>query len=186
VANTASPTSEVADRYAQALFDLAVDQKKLPAVEKDLASFNGMIDNSADLKRLIASPVFSKDEQVAAIDAVLGKAKISGLVGNFIRVLAANRRLFAFTGIVQRVSELAAEHRGEISAAVTSATKLSAAQVKDLKASLKSVVGKDVTLTQTVDADILGGLIVKMGSRQIDTSLRTKLSSLKLSLKEVG
>jgi F-type H+-transporting ATPase subunit delta len=186
VADTASPTSEVAGRYAQALFDLAVDQKKIPAVEKDLAQFKSMIDDSADLKRLISSPVFSKDEQTAAIDAVLKKAKITGLVGNFIRVVASNRRLFSIPGIVQRFSELVADHRGEVSASVTSASKLSAAQVKDLKANLKSVVGKDVTLTQVVEPEILGGLIVKIGSRQIDTSLRTKLSSLKLSLKEVG
>ncbi|MEO0637130.1 MAG: F0F1 ATP synthase subunit delta [Pseudomonadota bacterium] len=186
MADKASPTSEVADRYASALFDLAVEQKALPKIEKALDSFQTLVGSSDDLKRLLSSPVFSKDEQVAAIDAVLKKAKIDGLVGNFIRVVASNRRLFAVPGMVRRFKELAAEHRGEVTADVTSAKKLSAAQVKDLKASLKSVVGKDVTLNQSVDPAILGGLVVKVGSRQIDTSLRTKLNSLKLSLKEVS
>ena len=186
MAQSASSTSAIADRYASALFDLALEAKKIPAVEKDLARFEDLLAGSEDMQRLVVSPVFSKDEQVAAIDSVLVKAKVSGLVGNFIRVVAANCRLFAVPGMINRFRELVAEHKGEISASVVSAQKLTAAQVKNLKASLKESVGKDVQLSEEVDPEILGGLIVKVGSRQIDTSLRTKLSSLKLSLKEVG
>ena len=113
-------------------------------------------------------------------------AGISGLLANFLKVVARNRRLFALPGMIKAFRIIAAKQRGEISAEVTSAHALDAAQETELKAALKSVTGKDVAVNVTVDASILGGLIVKVGSRQIDTSLRTKLSTLKLALKEVG
>jgi len=116
----------------------------------------------------------------------LTKSKISGLVGNFIRVIAKNRRLFVMPEMLSAFRRLVADHKGEASAEVTVAKALTAAQTKGLKAALKSVVGKDVAIDATVDPSLLGGMIVKVGSRQIDTSLRTKLSSLKLALKEVG
>ncbi len=186
MANTSQLISGVAERYASSLFDLALEAKQVDKVTKDLASFAGLIEGSEDLKRLVESPVFSSDDQVRAIGAVLDKAKITGLAGNLIRVAAANRRLFAVLGMISAFSAIAARHRGEVSADVTSAHALTAAQEKELKAALKGVTGKDVTLNVTVDSSILGGLIVKVGSRQIDTSLRTKLSTLKLALKEVG
>ncbi len=145
-----------------------------------------MINGSAELKSLVVSPVFTADEQVKAIGAIASKAKIGGLVGNFLQVAARNRRLFAVPGMITAFRRIAAEHRGETTAEVTSAHALTAAQEKELKDTLKSVAGKDVAFSVTVDPSLLGGLIVKMGSKQIDTSLRTKLSSLKLSLKEVG
>lgn len=186
MADTSQLVSGVAERYASSLFELALESNSVKKVEADLAAFEALIGNSEDLKRLVESPVFSAEDQLRAISAVLEKAKMSGLAANFIKVAAQNRRLFAVPGMVKAFSEIAAQHRGEISADVTSAHALSAAQEKELKAALKGVTGKDVTLNVTVDASILGGLIVKVGSRQIDTSLRTKLSTLKLALKEVG
>src|SRR5690606_3161886 len=121
-----------------------------------------------------------------AIAAVADKAGISGLTGNFLRVVARNRRLFAMPGIIQAFRRLAAEARGEVEAQVVSAHNLTAAQQAELKTALKAVAGKDVAISLTVDPTLLGGLVVRMGSRQIDTSLKTKLASLKLALKEVG
>ena len=186
MANSESITSGVTARYASALFDLALSEKKIPAVEKDLERFDALMNGSTDLKRLVVSPVFSADDQLRAVDAVLSKAKIAGLVGNFVRVVAKNRRLFAMPGMLSAYRRLAADHRGETTADVTVAKALSAVQTKELKAALKSVVGKEVAINATVDPSILGGMIVKVGSRQIDTSLKTRLSSLKLALKEVG
>jgi len=155
-------------------------------VDKDLARVEQMLAGSADLRRLIESPVFSAEDQFRAISAIADKAGLKGLVGNFLRVAAQNRRLFAVPGMIRAYRQIAAAHRGEVSAEVTSAHELSAAQQAELKATLKEVAGKDVSVTVTVDPALLGGLVVKIGSRQIDTSLRTKLNSLKIALKEVG
>jgi F-type H+-transporting ATPase subunit delta len=186
VAKSGSTISGVADRYAGSLFDLAVDAKAVAAVEKDLASFETMLAGSADLKRLVESPVFSSDDQFNAISAIVKKAGMSALTGNFLKVVAQNRRLFAVPSMIKAFRAIAAEHRGEVAAEVTSAHALTPAQQTELKAALKAVAGKDVTIAVTVDPSLLGGLVVKIGSRQIDTSLRTKLNSLKLALKEVG
>lgn len=186
MASSASPVSAVAQRYARSLFELASDSKSVAKVEADLSAFEKMLAGSADLERLIKSPVFSADEQTKAIAKIVDKAKIGGLVANFLRVVAKNRRLFAVPGIIGAFRQVAAEARGEAVADVTSAHDLTAAQQTELKAALKSVVGKTVSINLTVDPSLLGGMIVKLGSRQIDTSLKTKLSSLKLALKEVG
>ncbi|SFQ48338.1 F0F1 ATP synthase subunit delta [Nitratireductor indicus] len=176
----------MAGRYAGSLFELAKEAKAISTVEADLGRFEKILSESADLQRLVESPVFSADDQFKAIGAVLDKAKIGGLVGNFLRVVAKNRRLFAVPQMIRAFRLIAAEDRGEVSAEVTSAHALSAAQEKELAATLKDVAGKDVAVNLTVDPSILGGLVVKIGSRQIDTSLKTKLNSLKLALKEVG
>jgi F-type H+-transporting ATPase subunit delta len=186
LANSASPVSGITARYASALFDLALSEKQFAPVDKDLARFDALMKGSDDLMRLVQSPVFSAEDQFNAVDGLLNKAKIDGLVGNFIRVVAKNRRLFAMPDMLTAYRQLVAEHNGETSADVTVASPLNAQQTKELKAALKSVVGKDVAINAIVDASLLGGMIVKIGSRQIDTSLRTKLSSLKLALKEVG
>lgn len=186
VANSESMTSGVTMRYASALFELAVSENKITAVEKDLGRFQQLLDGSKDLAQLVNSPVFSADEQYSGIDAILTKAKITGLVGNFVRAVTRNRRLFAMPGMLAAFRKLAAEHRGEVTAEVTVAKELTSAQTKELKTTLKGVVGKDVAINATVDPSILGGIIVKVGSRQIDTSIKTRLSSLKLALKEVG
>ncbi|MCP8895975.1 F0F1 ATP synthase subunit delta [Shinella daejeonensis] len=186
MADTSQLVSGVAERYASSLFDLALEAGSADSVGAELDRVQAMIDESSDLKRLITSPVFSAEEQTRAIAAVAAKAGIAGLVGNFLQVVASNRRLFAIPGMIKAYRAIAARHRGEINAEVTSAHALSAAQETELKAALKGVTGKDVAVSVTVDPSILGGLIVKVGSRQIDTSLRTKLSTLKLALKEVG
>ncbi|MCQ2003005.1 F0F1 ATP synthase subunit delta [Rhizobium sp. NRK18] len=186
VADTSQLVSGVAERYAASLFDLASESGSVDAVQADLDGFQAMIDDSADFKRLVESPVFSADDQFTAISAICEKAGVSGLVANFLKVVAKNRRLFALPGMIRAFRLIAARNRGEVSADVTSAHALSDAQVIELKEALKGVTGKDVAVNLTVDPSLLGGLIVKVGSRQIDTSLRTKLSTLKLSLKEVG
>jgi F-type H+-transporting ATPase subunit delta len=186
VAKSASPISGLAERYAGSLFDLALQSKSVADVESGLDRFEKLLGESDDLKRLIASPVFSAEEQLKAISAIVDKAGISGLTGNFLRVVAQNRRLFAVPAMIRAFRLIAADHRGETTAEVTTAHQLTDAQQTELKAALKSVAGKDVSIALTVDPSILGGLIVKMGSRQIDTSLKTKLDSLKLVLKEVG
>jgi F-type H+-transporting ATPase subunit delta len=186
VADIQSQDSTVAGRYANALFELALDAKSLPAAEADLGRFGSMIEASPDLQRLVKSPVFSADEQLRAISAILAKAEIGGLVGNLIRVVAGNRRLFAMPDIIRAFRRIVARHRGEVAAEVTSAEPLSDRHVAALKEALKASLGKDVTLDSKVDPALIGGLIVKVGSRMIDGSLRTKLNSLKLAMKEVG
>jgi F-type H+-transporting ATPase subunit delta len=186
VAGSSQSVSGVAERYASSLFELALEANALPEVSAALDAFQGMVDSSEDLSRLVKSPVFTAEEQLSAVSAILDKTGITGLAANFIKVAASNRRLFAVPGMIKSFREIYARHRGEASADVTTAHALSAAQEKELKEALKGVTGKDVTINVTVDPSILGGLIVKVGSRQIDSSLRTKLSTLKLSLKEVG
>lgn len=182
----AQSTNLLSERYAFALFELALAENQLATAEKDLARFGALLDGSEDLVRLVVSPAFTADEQLNAIAAILAKAKITGLAGNFLKVVANNRRLFVLPGILQSFKALMAEHRGEVTAEITIAQPLSAAQTKELKTALKSVVGKDVAIDATLDPSVLGGMIVKLGSRQIDTTLKTKLSSLKIALNEVG
>lgn len=186
VADTSQLTSGVAERYASSLFELALEAGKVDAVGAALDGFQSLIDESADLKRLVLSPVFTAQDQIKALEALSGKIGLDGLVANFLKVVASNRRLFALPGMIKAYRQIASAHRGEVTAEVTSAHALTAGQETELKAALKGVTGKDVALAVTVDPSILGGLIVKVGSRQIDTSLRTKLSTLKLALKEVG
>ena len=186
MAKSASPISGVAERYAGSLFELALQSNAIAEVENSLTRFEALLADSDDLRRLIRSPVFSSDDQLKAISAIADQAGVTGLTGNFLRVVAKNRRLFAVPAMIKAFRRIAADHRGETTAEVTTAHALTEAQQTELKAALKSVAGKDVTISLTVDPSILGGLVVKMGSRQIDTSLKTKLDSLKLVLKEVG
>jgi F-type H+-transporting ATPase subunit delta len=186
VAQSSSPVSGIAERYAGSLYELAAQSKSVESVEADLGRFEALLAESDDLSRLVRSPVFSAEEQMKAVSAVADRAGIIGLAGNFLRVVAQNRRLFAVPAMIKAFRAIAAQARGEVSAEVTSAHPLSAAQEQELKAALKGVTGKDVAIAASVDPSLLGGLVVKIGSRQIDTSLRTKLNSLKLALKEVG
>ena len=186
MAKSSSPVSGVADRYAASLHELAAEAGKVSQVEAELQRFELLLEESADLDRLIRSPVFSADDQFKAMSAIVDSAAIDGLVANFLKVVAKNRRLFAVPAMIKAFHRIAAEARGEVSAEVTSAHALTAAQEKELRATLKGVAGKDVSISVSVDPSLLGGLVVRIGSRQIDTSLRTKLNSLKLALKEVG
>ena len=178
--------SGVSGRYATALFELARDEKSIDAVKADLDQFNAMLADSADLRRLVRSPVFAADTQSKALDAVLGKAAISGISANFLRVLTANRRLFAVSDVIRAFSALVAKFKGEAVADVTVAEKLSDKNLDALKGALKTVTGKDVALNVKVDPSIIGGLVVKLGSRMVDSSLRTKLNSIKHAMKEAG
>ncbi|HSG95197.1 MAG TPA: F0F1 ATP synthase subunit delta [Afifellaceae bacterium] len=178
--------SGVAQRYASALFELARDDSVLENVEADLLAFSGLLNESADLRRLVSSPVFSAEDQKRAIGAVADKAGISGLVGNLVRLIARNRRLFTLPDIIKGFQAMLADHRGEITANVTSARPLSDAQTTTLKATMKASLGKDVTIDSRVEPAILGGLIVKVGSRMIDSSIRTKLNIMKSRLKEAS
>ncbi len=186
MAENQSRGSTVADRYATALFELAENDKELVAIETDLGNFAALLDESPDLKRLVRSPVFSAGDQARAVAAVMDKAGIGGLVANLVKVAAGNRRLFIVPDIIAAFRRLLAKYRGEVSAEVTSAEPLSDKQVAELKDALKSSLGKDVSLATSVDPTLIGGLIVKVGSRMINGSVRTKLNSLKLVMKEVG
>jgi len=175
-----------AGRYASALLDTAREQNQLAVVEQDIDAIGRMIDESDDMQRMVRSPVFSAEDQTKAIEAVLSKSGANSLTMNFFKLLVRNRRLFAAQDIVKAFKALAAQARGEMQAEVTSAIALDAAQLDELRATLKTSVGKDVTLDTKVDPSLLGGLVVKIGSRMIDSSLKTKIATLKTRMKEVG
>jgi len=178
--------ASVAGRYASALFDLAREQGQLTQVEADVGAVQKLLDESADLRQLVRSPVIAADEQRKALLAVLAKAGVGGLVSNFLGLVARNRRLFATPDMLKAFRAIAARHRGEVAAEVASAQPLSEAQLTQIKDTLRVQVGKDVRLATRVDPALLGGLVVKIGSRMIDSSLRTKLNSLKTLMKEVS
>jgi F-type H+-transporting ATPase subunit delta len=176
--------SGMAGRYATALFELALESKAVDQVQTDLKWFDALVASNADLTRLVRSPVFSADEQIKALTAVLDKAGISGIAANFLRVVVGNRRLFAVGQMIRGFNALVARHKGEVTAQVTVAETLSDARLNDIRDALKQVTGKDVQVDVTVDPSIIGGLKVKLGSRMVDASLRTKLNSIKFAMKE--
>lgn len=177
--------SGMAGRYATALFELAREAKAVDAVRNDLNDFVQTIDASPDLARLVRSPVFGAEEQLRALSAILDRAGIKGLAGNFLRVITKNRRLFAVRDMVRAYRALVAQSRGEVTAQVTVAEPLSEKNLQALKDALKAkTTGKDIDLNVKIDPAIIGGLIVKVGSRMVDSSLRTKLNSIKLAMKE--
>ena len=174
----------MAGRYATALFELALESNAIDSVTADLANFEALITESPDLARLVRSPVFTAEEQSRAVAALLDKAGIGGLANKFLRLVAENRRLFAIHDIVRGYKAMVAKHKGEVTAQVTVAEPLSDARLAEIKSSLKSVTGKDVQVDVQIDPTIIGGLIVKLGSRMIDSSLRTKLNAIKFAMKE--
>ncbi len=178
--------SGVAERYATALFELALESDAIDQVRADLAKFQALLVESPELNRLVRSPVFTADVQQKALAAVLDGAGIGGVAMNFLKVVAGNRRLFAVGDIIKGFDALVARHKGEVSAQVTVAEPLSEAHLAELKDALNTVTGKDVMVDVKVDPSIIGGLVVKLGSRMVDSSLRTKLYALKNAMKEVG
>jgi F-type H+-transporting ATPase subunit delta len=176
--------SGMAGRYATALFELARDGNAIDAVQTDLERFETLLSESADLFRLVRSPVFSADEQLQALTAVLARAGIGGLAAQFLKLVAANRRLFAARDMVRGFHDLVAVHKGETTAEVTVAEPLKDEHAAALKSALKAVSGKDVELRINVDPAIIGGVVVKLGSRMVDSSLRTKLNAIKQAMKE--
>ena len=177
--------SGMTGRYARALFELALDTKSVDAVKTDLEKFDALLSESPDMHRLVRSPVFGAEEQGRALSAVLEKVGIGGLAGNFIKLIAANRRLFAVRAMIRDFRKLTARWKGEVTAEVTVAEKLSDARLEELKNTLKSITGeKAVDLHVKVDPAIIGGLMVKLGSRMVDSSLRTKINAMKNAMKE--
>src|SRR5436305_11288714 len=184
VAREEGIVSGMAGRYATALFELALETNALDQVQADLAAFERLVASSPELMRLLRSPVFGADEQARALDAVLDKASISGIARNFLRVVAANRRLFAAMQIIRGYKALVARHKGEVTADVTVAEPLNDARLNEIRDTLRQVTGKDVKVNVDVDPTIIGGLKVKLGSRMVDASLRTKLNTIKFAMKE--
>lgn len=175
----------MAGRYATALYELAAEAKSIDSVLKDLERFEALIEGSDDLKRLVKSPVFTSEEQLGAISAIIDKAKISGLAGNFIKLAAQNRRLFAIARMIGAFRAIVADKRGELTAQVTVAEPLNDAHTKAVKDALREITDKDVRIKVKVDPSIIGGIIVQLGSRMVDASLKTKLSAIQLAMKEV-
>ena len=175
----------MAGRYATALFDLAQETNTIDMTKAELERFDALVAESADLERLVRSPVFSADEQLHALSAVLDRAGIAaGLAAKFLKLVTSNRRLFAVRDMVRGYRKLVAQHKGEATAEVTVAEALKDDHVAALRSALKAVSGKDVDLAIKVDPAIIGGLVVKLGSRMVDSSLRTKLNAIRLAMKE--
>jgi F-type H+-transporting ATPase subunit delta len=186
VSEPASISTGIADRYATAIFELSKDAKTLGKLEDNLTDLSAALDDSADLRDLIASPVVSRDEQQSAITAVAEKMGLVPDLKNGLALMAAKRRLFVLPHLVRQLRDMIAEDKGEITADVTSAVKITAAQSKALAETLKKAVGKNVKINATVDESLIGGLVVKVGSKMIDTSIRSRLDSLQNAMKEVG
>ncbi|MEZ5796047.1 MAG: F0F1 ATP synthase subunit delta [Paracoccaceae bacterium] len=182
----ASVSTGIAARYASALFDLAKEGGALKALESDAAALKAALADSPDLAAMIASPVISRAEQTAATAAIAAKMGLNALTANTLALMGEKRRLFVLPQFLAELAGLIAAEKGEITAEVTSATALSAAQSKKLAETLKAKVGKTVKLNATVDESLIGGLIVKLGSTMIDTSVKSKLASLQNAMKEVG
>ena len=182
----ASISSGIAARYATAVFEIAQDDGQLAELETTLDALTAALAESSDLSDLITSPLYSREDQEAAITAVAAKMGAMPVVTNVLGLMAQKRRLFVLPALVAQLRALIAEHKGEVTADVTAAQSLTDAQTKALSEQLKASVGKDVKVNVTVDESLIGGLVVKVGSRMIDTSIRSKLNSLQNAMKEVG
>ena len=180
------PESTVAERYAGALFDLARESNSVESIEHALDKFLGLLRDSNDLRRFVLSPMFSTADQEQGLSAILKSIGITGLARDFLLVLAKNRRLFAVENVIKAYKSHCAKARGEVEAEVISAVPLTNAQTQDLTDTLRQKLGKTPRLTATVDPKLLGGLIVRVGSQMIDTSLRTKLKNLEKVMKEAS
>jgi F-type H+-transporting ATPase subunit delta len=186
VTEPASISTGIAARYATAMFELATEAKALPALEADVAALSEALDASADLRDLIHSPIYGREETAAAIGGVADAMKLNSITGNTLRLMATKRRLFVMPALLRALREMIAAHKGEVTAEVTSAKALTKAQLDKLAKSLQDSVGKTVNINTTVDERIIGGLVVRVGSKMIDTSIRSKLAALQNSMKEVG
>jgi F-type H+-transporting ATPase subunit delta len=178
--------SGVAGRYASALFALAREGRQTEAVAQSLGKLDALIDESPDLQLLVKSPVFSQGDQTRALDALLAREDIGGIAANFVRLIARKRRLPFLPQMIADYRKLYDEARGVTHAEVVTATPLSAENFEALKAQLKGGSGREVVLDSKIDPSIIGGLIVRLGSRMVDASLRTKLNAIRLAMKEVG
>ena len=182
----ASISMGIAARYAKAVFELAKEDKAVAKVEADLDALEAALADSADFRALISSPVYSRDEQAGAIAALAKKMGLSAIVSNVLALMSNKRRLYIIPQMVQALRAAIAEDKGEITAEVTSAKALTKTQADKLAKALATSVGKSVKINATVDEKLIGGLVVKMGSKMIDTSIASKLNSLQNAMKEVG
>lgn len=186
VSEPASISTGIAARYATAMFDLAAEGGVLPALEADIDALSSALDDSADLRDLISSPLYSRRDAQQAIGAVADAMELTPITANSLRLMAANRRLFVVPALIRELRALIAEHKGEVTADVASAKALTKTQAERLAAALSASVGKTVKLNATVDENLIGGLVVKVGSKMVDTSIRSRLNSLQNTMKEVG
>ncbi|MDZ7588371.1 MAG: F0F1 ATP synthase subunit delta [Parasphingorhabdus sp.] len=181
--NSGGIRASLAGRYATALFALAEDSKVIDSVGESLSVLGKTLNESADLRALIASPVLSRAESGRAIAAVASELQLDMLTNNMLGVLAANRRLDKLPAVLRAFATLSARHRGEVTAEVTSAHPLGADQLAKLKTALRQRVGSDVAVTTSVDPSLLGGLVVRLGSQMIDSSIKTRLNTLSAAMK---
>ena len=186
MANSVSMSQSIAGRYAQAVFEIAKESGSLDALADQTGALEAALHESADLRDLIASPIYSREQQARAIGALAEKMQLSPVLANTLQLMAQNRRLFVLPQLTQRLAALIAVERGEVTADVTSAIALSDEQVERLKATLAEKTGKKIKLNTRVDESLIGGMIVKLGSQMIDSSIRSKLASLQNVMKEVG
>jgi len=186
VSESASISTGIAARYATAVFELAKDGNDIASIETDIDALDAALAESSAFRDLIHSPVYSREDQGTAIATIASKMNLSATVANTLKLMATKRRLFVLPQLVGSLRNLIAEEKGEVTADVRAATALSSEQEQTLAATLKKSVGKDVKMNVTVDESLIGGLIVKVGSKMIDTSIASKLSALQNTMKEVG
>ncbi len=186
MSETASISSGIATRYATAVFELAKQDGKIADLEKDIGLLATALADSEDFRNLISSPVYSREDMGSSVAKIAAKAGLGTIVSNTLGLMADNRRLFVLPSLIAAIRSLIAIEKGEVTADVISAKKLTKAQETKLAAELKKAVGKDVNINSTVDEAIIGGLVVKVGSRMIDSSIASKLSKLQNVMKEVG
>ena len=186
VSEPASMSLSIASRYAQALFEISKEENALKSLEADTDALGAALAESPALSEMIASPMVAREDQARAMAAIAAKMGLSTVTANTLALMASKRRLFVLPQLVANLRARIAEEKGEVTADVVSASKLSAAQTKALVATLKAKIGKDVKLNTTVDESLIGGLIVKLGSTMIDTSVKAKLAALQNAMKEVG
>ncbi|HXJ00998.1 MAG TPA: F0F1 ATP synthase subunit delta [Micropepsaceae bacterium] len=183
MASDNSHISGLALRYANAVFELAADESAIDRTEADFLSLKTMLAHSPELTRLVRSPLFSRENQAKGMEAVLAAAGMGDLTRKLVLLLAQKRRLFALTDIIRAFEQLLARHRGEVAADVISARSLSVEETAELRRVLKDKLGREPRLTAHVDPGLLGGLVLKVGSRMIDSSLRSKLNGLRAAMK---
>ena len=186
MSESASISTGIAARYATAVFELAKEAGQLDALERDVDALDAAIEESADLRDLIRSPIYTRDQQSAAVAALAQKMGLTDTVANTLKLMATKRRLFVLTHMLVVLRGKIADEKGEVTAEVQTAHALSEEQQSELDKSLKASVGKDVKMKVSVDESLIGGLIVKVGSKMIDTSIRSKLAALQNTMKEVG
>lgn len=186
MSETASISAGIANRYATAVYELAQEAKTLPKIEKDLDALKAVMADSEDFRDLIHSPIYTREQQAASIKAIAAKMGLSDTMSKTLELMANKRRLFVLPQLIEKLRLIIAEEKGEVTADVISAKALTKAQSDKLSKSLAATTGKKVSLNATVDESLIGGLVVKVGSKMIDTSIRAKLNSLQNVMKEVG